>query len=62
MQAGKQFNAKSQELQDKERMCELTHAANQSDVTYAERLGIALHRVDTHFLDEEGGVPLQARR
>lgn len=46
-QARKQFNAESQELQDRERMCELTHVGNQSDVTYTELLEanrpLALH-------------------
>lgn len=33
-QACKAFNSKSQELQDKERACELAHATDQSDVMY----------------------------
>lgn len=46
-QARKAFNIKLQELQDKERACELAHATDQSDVTYIELLEarclLALH-------------------
>lgn len=58
-QAHKEFNVKSQKLQDRERACVLTHSVEQSDVTYMELLEacrlleLLLYWADWHFLDKE---------